>query len=230
MAFRKTYHSRHRSARWHRAVPHPQASSYNKRTDSFERGNGLRAHVGSDVKSFQSPLRSCPAFLTAAVQVRTDIEFRQVAGESLKLYAHIPEGPGPFAAVIVVHGGGWTARSKQASFIKPFFPLLDESGLAWFSIDYRLAPKYPYPAAVENVEAAIRYIKQNAREFRIDVNRLALTGESAGGHLVALVAAKAKPDTAVAAVVSFYGAFDLETLVAGSGHHADFRIFCKSAI
>ena len=159
----------------------------------------------------------CPMFLSAAVHVRTDIEFRQVSGESLKLDAHIPEGPGPFPAVILVHGGGWSAGSKQASFIKPFFPLLDDSGLAWFTIDYRLAPKYPYPAAVEDVEAAIRYIKQNAREFRVDANRLALTGESAGGHLVALVAAKAKPDTAVAAIVPFYGAFDLETLVASSG-------------
>jgi alpha-L-fucosidase 2 len=159
----------------------------------------------------------CPAFLTAAVQVRTDIEFRRVSGESLKLDAHIPEGPGPFPAVILVHGGGWSAGSKQASFIKPFFPLLDESGLAWFSIDYRLAPKYPYPAAVDDVEAAIRYIKENAREFHIDANRLALTGESAGGHLVALVAARAKPETSVAAIVPFYGAFDLEALVAKSG-------------
>ena len=98
--------------------------------------------------------------------------------------AHIPQGRGPFAAVILVHGGGWSGGSKQAAFIKPLFPVLDGSGLAWFSIDYRLAPKYQHPAAAEDVEQAIRYVKTHAREFRVDPNRLALMGESAGGHLV----------------------------------------------
>jgi alpha-L-fucosidase 2 len=129
--------------------------------------------------------------------------------------AHIPPGRGPHAAVILVHGGGWSAGSKQANFIQPLFQPLDESGLAWFSIDYRLAPKHPYPAAVRDVEESIRYIKAHANEFRIDPKRIALMGESAGGHLVALVATRATPETRVAAVVPFYGAFDLEALLAG---------------
>jgi alpha-L-fucosidase 2 len=129
--------------------------------------------------------------------------------------AHIPPGPGPHAAVILVHGGGWTAGNKQANFIQPLFGPLDESGLAWFSIDYRLAPQHPYPAAVRDVEAAIRYIKTHTRDFRIDPKRIALMGESAGGHLVALVATRSTRETAVAAVVPFYGAFDLEALLAG---------------
>ena len=126
--------------------------------------------------------------------------------------AHIPPGPGPHGAVILVHGGGWTAGTKQANFIQPLFGPLDESGLAWFSIDYRLAPKHPYPAAVHDVEEAIRYVKAHAEDYRIDPNRIALMGESAGGHLVALVATRPTPETVVAAVVPFYGAFDLERL------------------
>ena len=155
------------------------------------------------------------AFASAAgIEVRNDIEFARPGGEPLLMDVHIPPGPGPHAAVILVHGGGWSAGSKQANFIQPLFGPLDESGLAWFSIDYRLAPKHPYPAAVRDVEESIRYIKAHAKEFRIDPKRLALMGESAGGHLVALVATRATPETKVAAVVPFYGAFDLEALLA----------------
>jgi len=150
----------------------------------------------------------------AGVEVRNDIEFARPDGEPLLMDVHIPPGRGSHAAVILVHGGGWSAGSKQANFIQPLFKPLDESGLAWFSIDYRLAPKHPYPAAVRDVEAAIRYVKAHANEFRIDPKRLALMGESAGGHLVALVATRATPETRVAAVVPFYGAFDLEALLA----------------
>jgi acetyl esterase/lipase len=151
----------------------------------------------------------------SGIEVRNDIEFARPGGEPLLMDAHIPPGPGPHAAVILVHGGGWSAGSKQANFIQPLFKPLDESGLAWFSIDYRLAPKHPYPAAVRDVEESIRYIKAHAKEFRVDPKRLALMGESAGGHLVALVATRATPKTRVAAVVPFYGAFDLEALLAG---------------
>lgn len=151
--------------------------------------------------------------LGANVEVRNDIEFAPRGDKALTLDAHIPLGSGPYAAVILVHGGGWTAGSKQANFIKPLFTPLDESGLAWFSIDYRLAPKHPYPAAVQDVEDAIRYVKAHAKEFRIDPKRIALMGESAGGHLAALVATRGNKETAVAAVVPFYGAFDLEALL-----------------
>jgi acetyl esterase/lipase len=166
------------------------------------------------------------SLLAAGVEVRNDIEYSNVSGEALKMDAHIPAGPGPFAAVILVHGGGWSVGDKQASFIKPLFPVLDGSGLAWFSIDYRLSPKYRHPAAAQDVEQAVRYVKTHSREFRIDPNRLALMGESAGGHLVALVAVHHQPDTGVAAVVPFYGAFDLEALVVPTGKvsrgYADF--------
>ncbi len=150
----------------------------------------------------------------AGIEVRNDIEFARPGGEPLLMDAHIPPGSGPHAAVILVHGGGWTTGTKQANFIKPLFEPLDESGLAWFSIDYRLAPKHPYPAAVRDVEAAIRFVKTHAKDYRIDPKRIALMGESAGGHLVALVATRATPETRVAAVVPFYGAFDLEALLA----------------
>ncbi len=155
--------------------------------------------------------------MAASLEVRNDIEFSKPSGHALAMDAHIPNGPGPFAAVILVHGGGWEAGDKQGVFIQPLFKPLDESGLAWFSINYRLAPKYPHPAALHDVEEAIRYVKSHAGEFRVDPARIALMGESAGGHLVALAATRSKPGASVAAVVPFYGVFDFEALVETRG-------------
>ena len=134
----------------------------------------------------------------------------------LTLDASIPGGDGPFAAVIVVHGGGWENGTKR-SYEKPVLPVLTEAGFAWFTIDYRLAPQYKYPAAVEDVEAAIRWVKEHAKEYKVDAGRIALLGESAGGHLVALVGVRPKEETRVAAVVDFYGPHDLYKRESGRG-------------
>ncbi|MCC2671973.1 MAG: axe1-6A 4 [Armatimonadetes bacterium] len=127
----------------------------------------------------------------------------------LLLDAHIPPGKGPFPAVILVHGGGWTGGDKTANFIRPLFPVLDRSGYAWFSIDYRLAPKHPLPAAEQDVERAIVWVKEHAREYKVDPKKIALMGESAGGHLVNVIGARNRAPADVAAVVSFYGPIDL---------------------
>lgn len=140
-------------------------------------------------------------------QVMPDIEFSAPGGESLKLDAHIPEGPGPFAAVILVHGGGWTAGHKTVNFVQALFPVLDRTGMAWFTIDYRLAPKHPYPAAKLDVEAAVRWVKQHAKQYKVDPRRIALMGESAGGHLVNMVGVE--NTVGVKAVVCFYGTIDM---------------------
>ncbi|HEU0119485.1 MAG TPA: alpha/beta hydrolase [Bryobacteraceae bacterium] len=142
-----------------------------------------------------------------AYNVETDVEFSHPGNVSLKLDAHIPDGPGPFPAVILVHGGGWTVGTKTANFVKPLFPVLDQTGMAWFTIDYRLAPQHPYPAALHDVEAAVAWVKKNAKRLRVDPKRIALMGESAGAVLVNLVGAKNQ--AGVAAVVCFYGAIDL---------------------
>jgi len=141
-------------------------------------------------------------------RVEENTEFTQ-SPVRLRLDAHIPLGKGPFPAVILVHGGGWTAGSKTANFVVPLFDPLTRTGFAWFTIDYRLAPQYPYPAAVQDVESAIAFVKQHAKEYKVDGKNVALMGESAGAHLVNLVGARNRPPAQVAAVVSFYGPIDL---------------------
>lgn len=150
----------------------------------------------------------------APAAVQTDIEYGVAGGESLKLDAFVPEGAGPFPAVILVHGGGWTAGDKSGgarknAYMVPMHAALGQAGFAWFSINYRLAPKHRYPACIEDVETAIRWVKAHAASYRLDPDRIALSGESAGGHLVQLALVRMDESTRVAAVVPFYGRCDL---------------------
>ena len=142
--------------------------------------------------------------------IRKDIEYGRAGEESLRLDACVPEGGGPFPAAILVHGGGWTGGDKTAG-VDPLFASLSKAGVGWFSINYRLAPKYRYPSSIEDVEAAIRWIKAHAKEFNVDPQRLALVGESAGGHLVVMAVVRGKDNTRVDAVVPFYAPVDLES-------------------
>jgi alpha-L-fucosidase 2 len=145
----------------------------------------------------------------ARAELKTDVEFAKVDGVSLTLDANVPDGAGPFPTAILVHGGGFVRGDKQ-SYIKPIFEPLTQAGFTWFTINYRLAPKDRYPACVEDVERAIRWVKDHAREYKVDPERIALIGESAGGHLVSMAGARGKGKTRVAAVVPFYAPHDLD--------------------
>lgn len=162
-------------------------------------------------------MRLAAAFLLAistlaAADYQPDIPYRTIDGVTLHLDASIPEGSGPHPAVILVHGGGWEAGDKR-TYITPIFEPLTEAGFAWFSIDYRLAPVHTWPAPGDDVLFAIRWIRDRAARFRIDPRRLALVGESAGGHLVSWAATRVRPGD-VAAVVPFYGVHDFVSFAA----------------
>jgi acetyl esterase len=136
-----------------------------------------------------------------------DIVYARPGGRDLLMDAYLPEGDGPFPAAIIIHGGGWEAGDK-VTYVSPIFEPLAKSRVAWFSIDYRLTPYVRVPDQLEDVRAAIRYVRQHAERFHVDPNRLAIIGESASGHLVAQVASEPCPDCTVQAVVSFYGVYD----------------------
>lgn len=157
--------------------------------------------------------RRALAFLLLAAAIvaaadKPDVEYAKVGPVRLTLDAHVPDGPGPFPAAIVVHGGGFIAGDKQ-TYVKPILPPLTRAGFTWFSINYRLAPAYRFPAAAEDIERAVKFVKKHASEYKVDPSRIALIGESAGGHLVSYVGAHASQSARVAAVVSFYGPHDL---------------------
>jgi acetyl esterase len=150
---------------------------------------------------------------SAQAGLTKDVAYAKVEGVSLALDVFVPDGPGPFPAVIMVHGGGWDHGDKSGGKNKGWMVPMDEplsrAGFAWFEINYRLLPKYPYPACLDDVQSAIRWVKAHAAEYRVDPSRIALAGESAGGYMVDLAAARADESTRVNAVVSFYGVYDM---------------------
>jgi acetyl esterase len=150
---------------------------------------------------------ACAAALAAAPLDKKDVEYASPGGKPLLLDLHVPDGPGPFAAAILIHGGGFDEGSKSTN-VRPLFDPLADAGFAWFSIDYRLAPAVHFPEAMEDVNSAIRWVKAHAAEYRVDVSKIAIIGESAGGFFVNYAGTHETPATKVAAVVDFYGPSD----------------------
>lgn len=93
-------------------------------------------------------------------------------------------GTGTFPAILMVHGGGWSAgsRTEYHALMQELAPY----GIVTLSMDYRLVPQSRFPAQIEDVKCALRWMKAHAVELHIDPNRIAAIGGSAGGHLVAL--------------------------------------------
>jgi alpha-L-fucosidase 2 len=166
--------------------------------------------VGSLAGTFASLTLADPPVADSGL--RRDVEYANVDGTSLTLDAFTPPGDGPFPACILVHGGGFTKGDKH-SYITPIFEPLGKAGFAWFTIDYRLAPGHRWPAQADDVIAAIRWVKSHAAEYKVDAQRIAIIGESAGGHLVSWAGVKAPDDARVAAIVPFYAPHDLELQV-----------------
>jgi pectinesterase len=150
-----------------------------------------------------------PALNPAFAANRLNIEYGEAGGEKLFLDAHVPTGDGTFPVAILVHGGGWTGWNKESDtdVVPVFAPVA--TNFCWFTIDYRLAPTNRWPACFEDVQTAVRWVKQHAAEFKGDPNRIALLGYSAGGQLALLAAMSATNDTAVQAVVGFAPPTDL---------------------
>jgi acetyl esterase len=142
---------------------------------------------------------------------RQGVEFARPGGKPLMLDLHVPDGDGPFAAAILVHGGGFDEGSRSTN-CKPLFQPLADAGFAWFSIDYRMAPEFRFPEARADIDTAIVWLKSHAKEYHVDPNRIALIGESAGGLLVNYAGTHYTPETRVRAVVDFYGPVDYEVL------------------
>ena len=148
------------------------------------------------------------AGLCISAEFRPDIEFGEAGGEKLLLDASIPDGEGPFPVAILVHGGGWGGGDKAIVHVPPTAPFTDAK-FTWISIDYRLAPKHRWPACIDDVRTAIRWVKEHAAEFKGDPNRIVLVGYSAGGHLAAYATATADDSTRVQGLVLFAGPTDL---------------------
>jgi acetyl esterase/lipase len=159
-----------------------------------------------------------------------DVVYREVGGRRVRLDVHVilptlGRGGWEFSdlrpAVLAIHGGSWTGGSK--SNYGPQVERLAQAGLVVFVPDYKLArPGEPsWPEALEDLRAAVRWIRAHAAEYRVDPDRIVAFGSGAGGHLAALLGTDpptSKPpgeSSRVQAVVSLYGPTDLAELRQG---------------
>lgn len=130
---------------------------------------------------------------------------------------------GPRRAVISVHGGSWRAGDKANINWRSVCQWLASEGFVTFSINYRLVPVYTYPTQIEDVRAAVRWLRQpeQAANYDVDPDRIGAFGGSAGGNLVALLGLEGTGDwgagSRVAAVVDLSGPVDLTAAGAARG-------------
>lgn len=131
------------------------------------------------------PERGTAKNLRLEFQKNGGVVYRHVDGLEIKCDVYIPEGAGPFPAILAVHGGAWRQGTKFALLRHAW--RMAESGYVVVAINYRHAPKYPFPAQVHDCKYAVRWMKANATKYKIDPDQVGAFGYSAGGHLVSLL-------------------------------------------
>lgn len=147
------------------------------------------------------------------------IEYSNPDNQHLQVNLARPKsGDGPFPAVICIHGGGFRAGHRDG--YNNLCLRLAERGYVAITVSYRLAPKYQFPAAVHDVKAAVRWLRANAGKYKVDPQRIGVTGGSAGGHLAQFLGVTAgvrqfegegghaDQSSSVACVVNVYGPSD----------------------
>lgn len=137
--------------------------------------------------------------------VERDVVYRTVEGHDLALDVYRRDDDAVYPAVLEIHGGGWVGGNKEED--EQIARGLAEAGFVVFVVEYRIAPVDPYPAAVEDVQAALVWVRTHAPEYGADPDAVGAFGGSAGGHLAALLATLDGPK--VDAAVSIAGPMDL---------------------
>jgi acetyl esterase/lipase len=145
------------------------------------------------------------------IEARTGIEYKQADSLSLQLDLYKLKSLREAApALIFIHGGSWS-KGKRSDYL-PYLLDYAQKGYVTVSISYRLAGVAKFPAALQDVQDAVQWIREHAGAYGINPEKLALVGGSAGGHLAMMAGfADDKPGPKVQAIVNFYGPADLTT-------------------
>jgi acetyl esterase/lipase len=156
-----------------------------------------------------------------------DVVYATVDGRDLALDVYLPTSPSNPPLVVWVHGGAWRSGSKA----NPPMAFV-EHGFAMASLDFRQSGDARFPAAVHDIKAAIRFLRAKAGDYSYRSERIAIAGSSSGGHLAALVGVSnnhkdlegsvgthGDRSSSVAAIVDYYGASNLTTILSQSTPH-----------
>lgn len=115
----------------------------------------------------------------------TDVPYCTPADSLQKMDVYFPDSGGPWPALVYVHGGSWIHGDKSEALM--FAREMASQGYLVVSIDYRLYPAGTFPAMIQDVKCAIRFLRANSGQYNLDPARIAAIGPSAGGHLVSLL-------------------------------------------
>jgi len=151
----------------------------------------------------------------------TDVPYTPAEIAFQKLDVYLPEnGEGPFPTILAIHGGGFRMGTKSIYY--HIAHNLNETGYAVVSTNYRLTPKFSYPAQVEDVFCALAWIYENQESYPFDPEKIFVMGDSVGGYLAAMIATVDDPvsflndcpyslpaQNWVRGAVIYYGVFDL---------------------
>jgi acetyl esterase/lipase len=177
----------------------------------------------------------------AAARVERSIVYRQVAGVRLRLDCYRPRQPPAgvlLPSILYIHGGAWVAGNRRQS---PFMMYeLAAAGYVVFAVEYRLAPRFPLPAGLEDVKAAVVWVRQHAAEYGGTADAVVMGG-SAGAHLAAMLTTSPNQprfqpgfeaaDTSVRGAVLLYGLYDFASRLAGKRHFlVRFHWFMESVV
>ena len=141
-----------------------------------------KAKTDEEIFTFEPPM----ADISWVRRKFLDIPYGEGKAQVLDIY--LPdEGDGPFPLVLHIHGGGFAFGDKRDDHMNAYLPGIRE-GFAVASVEYRLSGEAKFPAAVLDCREAVRFLKENAGEYRIDPKRIGVIGGSAGGNLAAMLA------------------------------------------
>jgi len=189
--------------------------------------SGMSTYVMSQQRN--RPRQLDPPFkLYTNTELISDIVYGQGGGRNLLLDLYLPKkGFPPYPSIVWIHGGGWHNGTKNSQVDRQSSYLADK-GIVCISIDYRLAGEAPFPAAIEDCKAAVRWMRANAKKYDVDSKKIATAGNSAGGHLAVLLGTSGgmkelegkggNPgySSSVNLVISLFGPTDFNELV----HHS----------
>ncbi|HEU0123531.1 MAG TPA: alpha/beta hydrolase [Bryobacteraceae bacterium] len=173
--------------------------------------------VASAALALSAQTVPAPVRLPAGVTVQENVPYDTYPQTVMDIYQ--PPGPGPHPAMIIIHGGGWTAGQKSG-MVGPWVLRYLQKGFVVANVEYRLAAVAPAPAAVEDALKAANFFIDSARKYGADPKRVSVTGGSAGGHLALMVgmapkSAKLGKPVKVRAVINFYGITDVDDQLHG---------------
>jgi acetyl esterase len=115
-----------------------------------------------------------------------DVEYQRQGSHAMLARLYRPGGPGPFPAVVQVHGGAWVNKDRTDNdFVAK---ALAESGIVVASLDFRMPPEAAYPASLADINLAIRWLKARAAQYHSRPDWVGSFGTSSGGHQVLLAA------------------------------------------